>query len=137
MDEQSTLNLRSLRQLMELNVYFKSIIDQDTAPIVICDAGHTIIYMNPCRGRALQKKRGGENLVGRGILDCHNENSQKMIIDITEGFKANSIEDVFFTYHNKKDNRDVFMVALRDENGKFIGYYEKHEYKKICTVKQY
>lgn len=113
---------------MELNVYFKSIIDQDTAPIVICDDGHTIIYMNPA-AVARYKKRGGENLVGRSILDCHNENSQKMIIDITEGFKANSIEDVFFTYHNKKDNRDVFMVALRDENGEFIGYYEKHEYK--------
>lgn len=115
---------------MELNVYFKSIIDQDTAPIVICDAGHTIIYMNPA-AVARYKKRRGENLVGRSILDCNNENSQKMIIDITEGFKANSIEDVFFTYHNKKDNRNVFMVALRDENGEFIGYYEKHEYKNL------
>jgi hypothetical protein len=28
------------------------------------------------------------------------------------------------------------MVALRDE-GKLIGYYEKHEYRNVETMKQY
>ena len=28
------------------------------------------------------------------------------------------------------------MVALRDE-GKLIGYYEKHEYQNVETMKQY
>ena len=32
---------------MELSVYFKSIIDQDICPIVICNLSHEIIYMNP------------------------------------------------------------------------------------------
>ena len=32
---------------MELGAYFKSIIEQDQAPVVICDTEHTVIYMNP------------------------------------------------------------------------------------------
>ena len=34
-----------------------------------------------------------------------------------------------YTFHNEKENRDVYMVALRDEDGTLIGYYEKHEYR--------
>ena len=37
---------------------------------------------------------------------------------------------------NAKQNKDVYMVALRDE-GKLIGYYEKHEYRNVETMKQY
>lgn len=32
---------------MELNAYFKSIIEQDREHVVICDLNHTILYMNP------------------------------------------------------------------------------------------
>ena len=31
---------------MELSVFFKSVIDMDTAPIVLCDTNHIIIYIN-------------------------------------------------------------------------------------------
>ena len=41
-----------------------------------------------------------------------------------------------YTFHNEKLNKDVYMVALRDE-GKLIGYYEKHEYRNVETMKQY
>ena len=56
-----------------LNAYFKSVIDQDTASVVLCDLNHTIVY----------------------------------------------------------------MVALRDEDGTLIGYYEKHDSRKAETMKQY
>ena len=29
------------------NNFFKSVIDADDAPVVICDLEHTIVYMNP------------------------------------------------------------------------------------------
>ena len=32
---------------MEISSYFKSIIDRDKSPVVICDTDHTVIYMNP------------------------------------------------------------------------------------------
>lgn len=31
----------------------------------------------------------------------------------------------------------VYMVALRDDAGKLIGYYEKHEYRNRETMKIY
>ena len=31
---------------MELSQFFKSVVEQDGAPIVICNLEHTIIYLN-------------------------------------------------------------------------------------------
>ena len=36
----------------------------------------------------------------------------------------------------RSKNKDVYMVALREE-GRLIGYYEKHEYRNAETMKQY
>ena len=37
----------------------------------------------------------------------------------------------------KACHNDVYMVALRDDDRKLIGYYEKHEYRNRETVKPY
>lgn len=42
-----------------------------------------------------------------------------------------------YTFRNEKENKDVYMIALRDEEGELIGYYEKHEYRNIETMKLY
>lgn len=42
-----------------------------------------------------------------------------------------------FESRNDEENKDVYMVALRDEDGKLIGYYEKHEYRNLETMKFY
>ena len=52
--------------------YFKSIIDQDRCSVVICNLKHEIIYMNPTAVKSYEKW-GGESLVGRSLLNCHNE----------------------------------------------------------------
>lgn len=51
---------------MELNQFFKNVIDQDRCAVVICDIKHTIIYMNPaaCERYA---KRGGVVLFGKEL----------------------------------------------------------------------
>ena len=77
--------------------FYKSIVDQDRASIVICNLKHEIIYMNPA------------------AVNSHN---------------------LVYTFHNEKQNKDVYMVALREE-GRLIGYYEKHEYRNAETMKQY
>ena len=56
---------------MELNAYFKSLVDQDRAAVVICDLEHTIIYMNPA-AIASYAKHGGAALLGKSVLTCHN-----------------------------------------------------------------
>lgn len=59
---------------MELTAFFKSVIDQDDQPVVICDTAHTILYMNPTAIRRYEK-RGGVALVGQNLMACHNAHS--------------------------------------------------------------
>ena len=58
--------------------FYKSIVDQDRASIVICNLKHEIIYMNPAAVNSYAK-RGGDKLIGRSLLDCHNQESRDKI----------------------------------------------------------
>lgn len=108
--------------------YFKSIIDQDRCAVVICSTSHEIIYMNPAAA-ARYEKRGGSALLGKSILDCHGEESANRIKEIVLWFEKSEDNNIIYTYHSSKENKDVYMVALRDENRRLIGYYEKHEFR--------
>ncbi len=119
---------------MDINVFLKSVIEQDKEPVVICNTSDTIIYMNSA-AVIRYAKRGGAVLIGRNLLECHNDNSRAVIKKITLGFEKGQGNDTVFTYHNPKENTDVYMVALRDENGRYIGYYEKHESRSAETEK--
>lgn len=121
---------------MELNRFFKSITEEDRCAVVICNVEHEIIYMNPAACERY-KKRGGKALVGRSIMDCHNEKSCEMIEKVIDYFKASKENNRVFTYYSEKENKDVYMVALRDDDGEMIGYYEKHEYRTRETEKPY
>ena len=113
---------------MELNLFFKSIIDQDLCPIVVCDTKHTIIYMNPA-AVSNYEKRGGFSLVGKSLLACHNPNSAFKISEVLHWFNDSKGNNMIHTFYDEKDNKDGYMVALRDNEGALIGYYEKHEYR--------
>ena len=119
-----------------LDKMFKSIIDQDRCAIVVCNCDHTIVYMNPA---AISRygKRGGEKLIGCSIKDCHNPHSGEIIDRVCEWFAADRTHNMIYTYHNPKENKDVYMVALRNEAGEYIGYYEKHEYRNAETATAY
>lgn len=121
---------------MELSAYFKSIIDQDRASVVICDLQHTIIYMNPAAARNYAK-RGGAALCGQSLFGCHNADSREKIERVVAWFKASRDNNIVYTYHNPKENKDVYMVALRDAEGELIGYYEKHEYRTPEAAERY
>lgn len=115
---------------------FKSIIDQDRAPVVICDLEHIIVYMNPAAVDNYSK-RGGANLVGKSLLDCHNDKSNDLIKKVIAWFAKSPENNIIHTFYNEKQNKDVYMVALRDENKELIGYYEKHEYRDKETMGMY
>lgn len=113
---------------MDRNQYFKSIVEQDTSAVVICDTEHKIVYMNPTACKQYSKY-GGEALLGRNLLDCHNHRSKEMIGRILNWFRSSPSHNQVHTFYNEKQNKDVYMIALRSEEGKLIGYYEKHEYR--------
>ena len=121
---------------MDLNEIYKSILEADRAAVVICDLEHTIIYMNPAAINRYQRW-GGKDLLGKSLLDCHNDNSKELIIKVLEWFGRSGENNLVYTSYNEKENKDIYMVALRNDAGELIGYYEKHEYRNRETMKKY
>ena len=119
-----------------MNAFFKSVIDQDRAPVVICDLNHVIVYMNPVAEKNYEKW-GGADLVGKSLMDCHNEKSREAIEKVVEWFKESVENNIIYTFYNEKQNKVVYMVALRDDTGELIGYYEKHEYRNREMMERY
>ena len=60
-----------------------------------------------------------------------------MIQKTLRWFAESKEHNIIYTARNVKDNKDVYMVALRDDEGTLIGYYEKHEYRTAETAKFY
>lgn len=118
------------------NNYFKSVIDADEAPVVICDLSHTVVYMNPAAVKRYEK-RGGAALIGRSLMGCHNADSNNKIERVIAWFKKAPANNKVYTFHNEKENKDVYMIALRNDSGELIGYYEKHEYRNIESMALY
>ena len=116
--------------------FYKSVLEQDEAAVVLCDLNHTIVYMNPaaaCR----YAKNGGYDLVGKSLMECHNDKSNEMIIKIVEWFKESLEHNKIYTFFNEKENKDVYMIALRDAGRNLIGYYERHMYRNRESGKLY
>ena len=110
--------------MAELSQFFKSIIDQDTEPVVICNLCHEIVYMNPAAIEHYSDE-GGEKLIGLLIFDCHSHASAEKIDGVVKWFSDSRGNNIMHTSYNGKKDKDFYMVALRDEDGDLIGYYEK------------
>lgn len=113
---------------MDMMQVFKSVLDLDVMPIVLCDTNHTIIYMNKSAVKNYEKY-GGEKLLGQNLLNCHNEDSKRKINEMIEWFLKDKNNNKKFSCKSLKHgcNKDIYVVAIRDENENLIGYYEKHE----------
>ena len=114
---------------MELTVFFKSLIDQDTAPIVLCGTDHVIRYMNPA-AVAQYASCGGEALMGKSVMDCHKPASREAIEKVLAWFAADKTHNRVHTMFLPAENLDVYMIALRSDDGELIGYYEQQ----ICRM---
>ena len=117
---------------MNVDVFLKSVLDADAAPVVICDLEHTVVYMNPA-----SIARYHTDLTGKSLKACHNAESAAKIDRVVAWFAESKDNNIVYTSRNDKENKDVYMVALRDEDGTLIGYYEKHEYRNRETKELY
>ena len=117
---------------MDINLFFKSVIESDSAPVVICDLKHTVVYMN-----SASISRYHTDLTGKSIKSCHNTETGAKIDRVVAWFRQNKDNNIVYTSRNDKENKDVYMVALRDDAGTLIGYYEKHEYRNRETTELY
>lgn len=111
---------------------FISVMEQDRAPVVICDTDSVIVYMN-----AAAKARYRADLTGRSLKDCHPPKANEAIDRVLEWFRSSAAHNRVYTFRNDQENKDVYMIALRNPAGELIGYYEKHEYRSRETGKLY
>lgn len=100
----------------------RAILDSLDTPILVADTGHIIRYMNRA---AVAHYPGGESLLGRSLLDCHNPHSQEIILKVLEDLRAGVEERLI----SENEQRRVYMRAVRDPEGRLLGYYERYERK--------
>jgi len=102
------------------NEFYKSLLNSIKEPILVADTKHIVQYMN---NAAIKHYEEDDELMCSNLLLCHNEESQKMMIDILakmqDGLEEEQITD------NEKYR--IFMRAVRNEKGELIGYFERYE----------
>lgn len=114
----------------------RSVLEQDRAPVVLCDLQHTIRYMNPAAGVAYGKY-GGLALLGKNLLLCHKESSVQKLLRVLQWFAKDPANNCVHTFYDRKENKDVYVIALRNAQGELIGYYEKTEERNVDTTALY
>jgi DUF438 domain-containing protein len=97
-----------------------AILDSLKDPVLFADTGHVTRYMNKA---AIGHYSEGTALIGRSLLDCHNEQSQQLMVEILAAMHQGE-EERLITDNAK---HRIFMRVVRDEDGSVLGYYERYE----------
>ena len=84
------------------------------------DTEHVIQYMNKA---AIFHFKAGQDLLGKSIFDCHNENSKGKILEIFDAMNKGETERLIAD--NEKHR--IYMRVIKDERGQVLGYYERYE----------
>ena len=97
-----------------------AILDSLKNPVTFVNTEHTIRYMNKA---AIAHYDQGLALIGTSVLDCHNQHSQKIILEILAAMQDGEEERLIAD----DEKRHVYMRAVRDNEGQLLGYYERYE----------
>ena len=106
---------------------FKSILEQDKAPIVVCDMESTVVYMNP--SAIARYKR---DLTGKNLKSCHPACANEKIDRVLQWFGKDRNNNIVYTFRNEKENKEIdkhIMVTLwaKRVNSFEQGYRSKDE----------
>jgi DUF438 domain-containing protein len=97
-----------------------AILDSFDTPVQFVTPDHIIRYMNKA---AITHFKEGETLLGRSLMDCHNEQSQVVIREVLAALRDGESERLI----TDKPEQRIYMRAVRDSSGAVIGYYERYE----------
>ncbi len=90
-------------------------------PLIFVDTDHMIRYMNAAAIHKYCTVRGYKDLIGKSLLDCHNESSSEIILEEFE--KAKSKKAVTFL-DGSEEGEFQYMHPVYDQSGELIGYIE-------------
>ena len=105
---------------VELDVFFKGIIDSEEGPIVICGLDYRIAYANPAADRFYSSVAP----LSGSLMD---EEMMSKIVMSVEWFKEDKKNNKVFALHDKKNNIDMYILAIRNSKGGLIGFYGRRE----------
>jgi transcriptional regulator with PAS, ATPase and Fis domain len=97
-----------------------AILDSLKEPILVADTEHKAFYMNKA---ATEFYTGGDSLMGRSLLECHNAKSQQMMIEILAAMHEGEDERIITNNEEEK----IYMRVVRAQDGRVLGYYERYE----------
>jgi ribosomal protein S12 methylthiotransferase accessory factor len=98
---------------------YPAIVESLKAPVLVADIDHVIRYMNRA---AIEHYSEGEALIGRSLLDCHDEESRRVIRRVLPALQAGEDERLI----TDDEKWRIWMRAIRDPSGRVIGYYERY-----------
>jgi PAS domain-containing protein len=101
-------------------ILMAAILDSLKGPLLFADTEHVTRYMNKA---AIAYYSEGESLIGRSLLDCHNEQSQQQIIEILAAMQDGEEERLI----TDNEKHRIYMRAVRGVDGQVLGYYERYE----------
>ena len=101
--------------------FLAAILDSLKDPVLVADPQHVTRYMNRA---AIAYYQEGESLIGRSLLDCHNQVSQQTMIEILAAMQSEGLVERLITDNEK---HRIYMRAVRDGEGRVLGYYERYE----------
>ncbi len=87
---------------------------------MFCDTEHVIRWMNRA---AIAHYTGGASLLGSSVLACHSERSCEQIHEVFARMQQGLDEELI----SDNERRRIYMRAVRDDEGRLIGYYERYE----------
>lgn len=97
-----------------------ALLDSLKDPVVFVDTGHTVRYINKA---AEHHYKEGRTLLGCSIMDCHNPTSNAVIREVFAALENGEDERLI----TDSPERRIYMRAVRDADGRLIGYYERYE----------
>ena len=97
-----------------------ALLDSLKDPFLFADTDHVIRYMNKA---AIAHYKEGAALLGRSVLDCHNEDSRRQMREILAAMQHGEEERII----TDNEKHRIFMRAVRDDAGRLLGYYERYE----------
>ena len=119
---------------IELFDFFKGIIDSEEGPIVLCNLDYRIIYENPA---ALSYYSSISPITGRLLSIIMDEEMMSKVVMSVEWFKEDTKNNKVFAFHDKKNNMDMYILAIRNTNGELIGFYGRREDRNPDSGKEF
>ncbi len=85
--------------------------------IIYADTGHIVRYMNAAAHKKYAKYG---DLIGKSLMDCHNEKSRRILEDYVVQMRNGADEFI----EQDKGTHKVYVRSVRGGSGELLGYYE-------------